>query len=250
MLANARDLCGLITHDRRRVRRGVLYRSDAPHAGDDAPPLSPWPPQLVIDLRSPNEIDGAIHPLATAGPEIRRLPLLAAADPLKLAAVVERGETSLESIYAEMVRSAGPSIAEVAAIVARSEGPVLVHCAAGKDRTGVVVAALLAAVGVADDEIVADYLATGPNMDGVVARLVASWPEPTRAHRLERLTHGRGALLEVPRQAVDGLLASLRAQPGGAAGWLSDHGLSHDALGALRERLLEAPQVSSTGTRA
>jgi protein-tyrosine phosphatase len=213
MLANARDVGGLSTEDGRRVRSGILFRSDAPHAGDAAPPLSPWPPQWVVDLRSPGEINGAAHPLAAPGTEVLRRPLLAVADPLKMAEAVERGGSSLQSIYAEMVRVAGPLIAEVAGIVAASEGPVLVHCTAGKDRTGVVVAALLAAVGVPDDQIAADYVTTAQNMDGVVARVAASWPEDKRARRLARLTQGRGEILGAPREAIDIVLDSLRGQP-------------------------------------
>ncbi len=228
MLANARDVGGLKTGDGRRVRHGVLFRSDAPHAGDAAPALEPWPPQWVIDLRSPDETKGALHPLATAGAQIRRLPLLAVADPLRMAAAIEQEGTSLMSIYAEMVRTAGPIIAEVAAILAGSDGPVLIHCTAGKDRTGVVVAALLAAAGVSDAQIAADYLATGPNMEAVVERIAASWPADERAERLARLRQGRGEILKTPRTAIDAVLAGLRT-----------HGLSDEEGRALAARLLE-----------
>ncbi len=228
MLANARDVGGLTTDDGRRVRAGVLFRSDAPHPGDAAPPLTPWPPQWVIDLRSPGEAGGADHPLAATGAEIRRLPLLSVADPLRMAAAIEEEGASLMSIYEEVVRAAAPVVAEVAAIVAASDGPVLVHCTAGKDRTGVVVAALLAAAGVSDEQIAADYVATGPNMDAVVERIGAAWPADVRAERLARLRQGHGEILTAPRAAIDAVLDSVRA-----------HGLGEDDGRALRARLLD-----------
>ena len=81
---------------------------------------------------------------------------------------------SLDALYRRMVRDRSTAIAEVVGIVARSPGPVLVHCTAGKDRTGVVMAAILAAAGVARADIVADYVETAANMPAVVARVSAS----------------------------------------------------------------------------
>jgi hypothetical protein len=114
---------------------------------------------------------------------------------------------------------------------------VLVHCTAGKDRTGVAVAVLLAAAGVPDDAIVADFAATDANMDGVVARMAGMWPPEERDERLELMMARHPDLLRAPGEAMAGVLRQLAEHPGGAAGWLREHGATDEELAGLRERL-------------
>jgi len=111
------------------------------------------------------------------------------------------------------------------------DGAVLVHCAAGKDRTGTVVALALAAAGVERDAIVADYLASAERIEAVVARLAAS---PTYADEIRADDPASHA----PRTGtMERLLDLLDERHGGAADWLSDHGLRDGELDALRARL-------------
>ena len=64
------------------------------------------------------------------------------------------------------------SVAAALEVVATAEGAVVVHCAAGKDRTGTVVAMALDVAGVPHDEIVADYVLTGERLERIVGRLM------------------------------------------------------------------------------
>lgn len=119
----------------------------------------------------------------------------------------------------------------VAALEDIAEGPgaALVHCAAGKDRTGVVVAMALSAVGVQRDAIIADYLATAERITAIMARLRAS--ETYRAD-LEPYTDDS----RKPRADVlERVLAVLDERHGGPLGWLAEQGFDP---APLRARLL------------
>ncbi len=224
-LQNARDVGGLATPDGRRVRHGVLYRSDAPLAGDAPPRLDPWPPQHVVDLRSVGEsIDG--HPLSTPATTVSARPLYPRLNMLASPSAEEIAALTLTGLYADLLQDGAAVIAEVAGLVAGSVGPVLVHCTAGKDRTGVVVAVLLAAAGVAREDIVRDYARSASAVPGIVARMAISAPDH---------------LMGTPEAAIAVVLDALASRPRGARGWLADNGLSPAVLNDLEQRLLESP---------
>ncbi|MCC5697453.1 tyrosine-protein phosphatase, partial [Klebsiella pneumoniae] len=96
-----------------------------------------------------------------------------AARPVREADVAgeDSGDHELTRLYLGILNGAAKKLVEAFRTVLNSDGPVLVHCAAGKDRTGVVSAMLLSAVGVPEDEIIADYQRTSENMLGVLRRL-------------------------------------------------------------------------------
>ncbi|WP_062312360.1 tyrosine-protein phosphatase [Demequina rhizosphaerae] len=229
VLANARDLAGAAPG----LRAGAVFRSDAPFAGDDAPEgLAPWPPAAVVDLRDAREFDGA-HPFADSA-TIHAIPVLGDAvfDPSMM-------KRSLVDLYRDMVVGA-PARAIVRAVVAIAgePGPVLVHCTAGKDRTGVSVALTLALVGVDREAIVADYVATHANMRGVMARSRSSWngemPPLPEGVDLEEIMR---EMMSAPAAAIEAVLDAWAAA-GGAEAWFLAHGGTTADVAALRERLL------------
>jgi protein-tyrosine phosphatase len=117
------------------------------------------------------------------------------------------------------------------ALTTAPPGASVVHCAAGKDRTGVVVALALAVAGVPHDEIVADYAMTADVIEALVAKLAAS---PTYASDMET----RDVASHTPRaETMDRVLTLLDERHGGAVGWLEAHGFSADERAALRARL-------------
>ncbi|WP_089306819.1 tyrosine-protein phosphatase [Geodermatophilus pulveris] len=110
-------------------------------------------------------------------------------------------------------------------------GATVVHCAAGKDRTGVVVAFALAVAGVPDEEIVADYALTAEVIDDLVAKLASS---PTYAEDMQR----RDVASHTPRaETMRRLLELLHERHGGPRGWLTVHGFGPGEQDALRARL-------------
>jgi protein-tyrosine phosphatase len=115
--------------------------------------------------------------------------------------------------------------------IANAPGAVLVHCAAGKDRTGVVVALALDVTGVDRNAIVGDYLATADRIDAIMARLVSS---PTYQSELE----GHDPRSHAPRPGtMERLLEVIDQDLGGSAAWLTAHGLSAAELERLRRRI-------------
>jgi protein-tyrosine phosphatase len=236
-MLNLRDVGGLATADGRRVALGRLYRSDAPIVGDPAPALRPWPPRTVVDLRSAGEAALATHPLASSATTIINIPLFRDLDPARMARRTGAPPADLATIYRALMRGASRSIVEVVEVVARSPGPLLLHCAAGKDRTGVATAVTLAAVGVRPEAIVGDYVRTEESLEGLPERLAHGWSDTHRDATMRRLTVERPELLRAPAAAIEAVLETLESWPGGTTGWLLHHGLTPDVLDALSERL-------------
>ncbi|PRY41150.1 protein tyrosine/serine phosphatase [Geodermatophilus tzadiensis] len=111
------------------------------------------------------------------------------------------------------------------------DGAAVVHCAAGKDRTGVVVMFALAVAGVPDEEIVADYAMTAEVIDDLVAKLRAS---PTYAEDMSR----RDVASHTPRaETMRRVLELLHERHGGPVGWLDAHGFGAREQAVLRARL-------------
>jgi protein-tyrosine phosphatase len=116
--------------------------------------------------------------------------------------------------------------------IARDRGAALVHCAAGKDRTGVVVALALTAVGVRRQAVAADYAATGERVEAIMDRLRRS---PTYVRDIDSLpvdSHRPRA------ETMAAFLEQMDARYGGVARWLAEHGLTVGELDLLRTKLL------------
>jgi hypothetical protein len=192
----------------------------------------------VVDLRSAGE-RGAGHPLASDATEVVALPLLAAANPVRMAAEPAADALDLPAIYRDIVTTGAPALAEIVRAAAERPTPVLVHCSAGKDRTGVAVAVVLLALGVPVEAIVADYRLTEANMPAVAKRLAGAWQGDDAAEVMELLTRTRPDLLEAPAFAIEAVIDAIASHPGGAAGWLLEHGLEPETLDALRGRLVD-----------
>jgi protein tyrosine/serine phosphatase len=117
--------------------------------------------------------------------------------------------------------------------IAHAPGAALVHCAAGKDRTGVVVALALSAAGVRPEAVVADYAATGDRIEAVLGRLRRS---PTYASDI----NSKPAATHRPRpETMAAFLEQMDARYGGVTQWLADHQFAADDLDLLRTKLLE-----------
>ena len=136
--------------------------------------------------------------------------------------------------YMSYLRRRPDSVVGSVRAIARVDGAVLVHCAAGKDRTGVVVAVALDAAGVDRDTIVGDYLATAERIDAIVARLVRS-----STYRAELEGHDAQEHAPVPG-TMERFLELVDERFGGSVPWLSAHGLSDPDLKLLRRRLASA----------
>ena len=232
--ANARDLGGLPTTDGGKTVGGRLLRSD------NLQELSPADVMIlvhqiglttVIDLRSTAELtaEGPAPLDAVAGIRHVHLPVLPEAGDAT-DAVADVLLTRADRVHSRFPGNpqAGHYLgyledrpAEVVAAlrtIAESDGAALVHCSAGKDRTGVVVALALVVAGVRTDAVVADYAATAERTEAVLARLRRS---ATYVHDINR----RPADSHRPRtETMTAFLEQMDARHGGVASWLDGHG--------------------------
>jgi protein-tyrosine phosphatase len=224
---NARDLGGLPAGGE-RIRRGALIRSDAPvelaEAGRRA--LRELGVRTAVDLREPVERENAPA-------DVDELDIALVFRPV-LGGLGLHADLKLGQLYTSLLDTRGEAIAQVIASIADAmPEPVIVFCSAGKDRTGVVTALLLALLGVGEDDIVADYHRTEANMRGAFRERVH------RAALASGLTEQQLAVnLGAPTELIRSVLARL-ALEGGAEAYLRRHGLSADAVETLRAGLLE-----------
>ncbi|MGA9858853.1 MAG: tyrosine-protein phosphatase [Solirubrobacteraceae bacterium] len=144
------------------------------------------------------------------------------------------GESPVVSAYMGYLSHRPDSVVASVRAIAHADGAVLVHCAAGKDRTGVVVALALDAAGVGRETIVADYLATAERIEAILARLVSS-----STYRAELEGHDPQRHAPVPG-TMERVLDLVDAHLGGSTAWLTAHGLDPADLQRLRRRLAPA----------
>jgi protein tyrosine/serine phosphatase len=246
---NVRDLGGLEVAGGRRTAPRVLLRSDNLQgltARDVGRLVDEHGVRVVVDLRTHTEVEReGPGPLASDGRvDIRHRSLYPEAGNRTDVAADgvlpwqdrpldgDPADSATVRAYLGYLRDRPDSIVAALRDVAEAGGAAVVHCAAGKDRTGVVCALALAAVGVPRDAILADYVATADRIGPILARLRAS---PTYADDLD----GRSDATHRPRpETMTRVLDVLDERHGGAAGWLAEHGFGDDERAALRRRLV------------
>jgi protein-tyrosine phosphatase len=231
--SNFRDLGGYATVDGRVVRTGMVFRSGALHALTDADHgrLRELGVRVAVDLR-PSE-EQAAEPTNAPFLRVLHVPLLrggrtGAADALA------NGEGYLRDRYCEILLDRAADIGTILTSFAQDDGlPAVIHCAAGKDRTGVVAAALLMALGVDESTVLDDY------------ELTSEYTAAARVEELRAKMSGSGlppaviaGLLGTSRAALADAIALLRKEHGTVEDYLVvAAGVSPEDLVRLRDRL-------------
>jgi protein-tyrosine phosphatase len=251
---NFRDCGGYETRHGTRVRWGRLYRSGVMSGLAPAAALQVAALELraVCDLRRNSE--RALHPNPDFGERVRRFEWDTATEssPIRSRTFGDDAAPAAAAAHAAMIRmyeqlpfQLQPRLAGVfTALEHANPGATIVHCMAGKDRTGVAVALVLEALGVGRDTIIEDYVMTNSAVD-------------LRAHIVGRRATGAGLvapadpMLAMPPAALDAILAArpeyllaslaaIEARSGSLAGYLQDElAVSARALERLRESLTE-----------
>jgi protein-tyrosine phosphatase len=237
---NFRDLGGQPTMDGGQVRAGMLFRSATPQfltAADASHLVAMTGLRLVIDLRFADEAD-AEGSGGFTGTDVRRhhVPIIGAGGDVIANAVLAGDGDLLGGYYASYIEHNPAAFVDVFRTLAEPDGtPALLHCAVGKDRTGVVVALILGALGVPDEAIVADYALTGEHMPGLLHRLAATatyGPSLAVQDPDDPMTKARPESMRV-------FLAWLAREHGSATALLLRSGLEPEALVILRHRLVD-----------
>ncbi|QYM76457.1 tyrosine-protein phosphatase [Leucobacter luti] len=246
---NLRDLGGIpITGGRLRPRIAIRADDLATITETAAAALVRDGLTAVIDLRSDTEaaITGR-GPLAGYPVSYHHLPLIAHVGASMPKDSLALNHEHMGRMYTSMVSEAASQLVAALTVIADAEGSTAFHCSAGRDRTGVLAAVLLLTLGATDQEIVADYGRTGPNMPAIVARTRPVMAEmfaalelgydPTGADRRE----GMGDLLEAGmEESMRMLLTALRAEHSDPLAPLYAAGLTDATVTRLRDRALGA----------
>ena len=236
---NVRDLGGLETASGGRTRRGMVVRADNVRRLTAAG----WQAALdhgvrrVVDLRFENEVPGepdahadvevVVVPLRSGNnPEAARAFEQALLDADDLAPVFAAGYVRTLEKLPERVGGAVAAVADT-----RAGDGVIVHCFAGKDRTGIVSALLLSLVGVPDELIADDYAASDPGVEVLSTPwFVAARDETELEIRRRVSTSPRATMLDV--------LAWVHGSAGGPDEYLRSAGVTDAQLDRLRARLV------------
>lgn len=226
---NSRDLGGM-TAAGGVVRSRLLIRTDAPVAlgSVDRRILRDLAPAVALDLREP--IERELDPADLDGIDVavRHVPILG--DEFDV-----RAALTLEDVYRLLIADRGAQLTSAVRTLSGPEAlPAIVFCSAGKDRTGIVVALMLSALGVPDDEIVADYARSEQNMTGRFRAAVES-----RARAAGISEQELSAKVGSPPALMRHTLAWFREHHGGPVGYLKAHGMTDGELASLRGALVE-----------
>jgi len=235
---NVRDLGGLETAAGGRTRTGRVIRADNVRrlttvGWEDARRHGVV---RLVDLRFDSEATEQDGP--PNGVDVVAVSLFGAYDPETARAFDERVRAAddvapvLAAGYVRTLEAGPDRVASAVAAVADADpsGAVVVHCFAGKDRTGIVSALLLSVAGVPDEAVADDYAASGPGVE------MLSRPWFDEAGTQDELLFRR-RMCEAPAAAMTEVLRWLRER-GGVEGYLLEAGLSDAQIEALRRRLL------------
>ncbi|HEV7183017.1 MAG TPA: tyrosine-protein phosphatase [Leifsonia sp.] len=230
---NFRDVGGYAAHGG-IVRSGKLFRSDGLHSlGEEGKEkLRELGVKFIVDLRDDFEIEAAPDDLAGLDVEVLHLPVFEGSG----ASQATIGAT-IADLYAKIVLQHTDVVVKALSEIADTgDAGVVVHCTAGKDRTGIVVALALLAIGVDRETVVADYAQTEENLRG-------PWLEKmlqiVQEHGVDVTPDIRVIMGGSPPEALESVLDLIDRERGGVHRYLCAAGLGEFELAKLRSVLVE-----------
>jgi hypothetical protein len=236
---NFRDLGGYPVAGGQVTRWGRLFRSDTLHelSPADVATLRSLGLATIIDLRTTREL--ARTGRGPLGPEPVRYHHLSviregAEREAPGEAVAAPAAEDLSERYLWYLDVGGPALARALVLLGEADNyPLVFHCAAGKDRTGVLAALVLDIVGVEATDIVADYLITESRMELILGRYRS---DPALAARMAMLPAGR---FSVEAATMERFLGAVDDRYGGSEAWALGTGVPPASIERMRGLLLE-----------
>jgi protein-tyrosine phosphatase len=237
---NFRDLGGYPTHDGGRTTWGRLYRADGLQRleREDLRTVTRLGIRTVVDLRTEREVEhhGAFpvdeHPV-----DWHHVSIVDATWGEMQTPAYDDVADFLVWAYRLMLEESAARFARAFTLLADAgTHPAVYHCAAGKDRTGILTALVLSTVGVPDEWVAADYGLT----EEAMARKIA-WARVHLPELAERFDDAPRAFVAADPRAMSVILADLRRDHGGAEGYLRTHGVDDAAFAAMRAALVSRP---------
>jgi protein-tyrosine phosphatase len=236
---NFRDLGGYPTAEGRTIRWGRLFRSDGLHrlADNDLEMFAAVGVRTVLDLRRPDELAADGRVAESLGLDYHNINLYPEPWPEHDLGPDEMPRFFADR-YAEMATSwlngNGAVRTALRLLSSADNAPLVFHCAAGKDRTGVLAALVLSLAGVADEVVADDYALTAES-----ERRYWQWRR-TRPDAPAEDGHQPGWMLNpCPRDAMLYFLDELRGEHGTVEAYVRRAGVTDDEVAALRAHLLD-----------
>jgi protein tyrosine/serine phosphatase len=227
---NFRDIGGYAGLDERTVRWRRVFRADSLHRlrGDDLEAFGALGVKTVIDLRRVFEIEEHGRVPEAAGLAYHNL-VIEHVDWESVAPSLPH-ERWLADRYLNFAADGREGLAAALSLIADPDAaPAVVHCMAGKDRTGVVCALTLALLGVSDVDIAEDYALTEAAMASLTDYLLRSKPE---------MVQDKYHMYDCPQDAMLLFLNDLRDQHGSVEKYVREIGISAEQIATMREHLL------------
>ncbi len=239
---NFRDIGGYKTLGGKLVKRGIIYRSGTLDAltDDDLQILRELGVKHIYDLRLDEEAakqPGRLPP----GARYQRTPIQAGSNPIKRVFALMRNIDRLndfvvQSYTKHLIDAEAHTYASIFKKIVLEDGAAVIHCTAGKDRTGVGVALLLSALGVPDETIVADYSLSNRSYD-VYYNDAVSQLAPLK--KLGILPEDISGLLISDPESMRQSLRYLRENYGSGEAYLLKAGVDAATIEKLKAKLLE-----------
>ena len=236
-LANARDLGGITTADGRVVKSGVVVRCDnlrslTTQGHIDLVTLVS--PRTVIDLRTEPEVAHDGYVLADESITVLNFAML----PLSGISQEQIDAGACDNLiddYMGQIEVNGDSVMMALREIASADRhPVVYHCTAGKDRTGIVTAMLLAILGVDHETIAADYHVTTANMVPIIERIRSA-----QVYKDNGLAAAPAWIFASDPETMLAFLDRMTAKYGSAEAWALQRGLTAEEIDSLRALLLD-----------
>jgi protein-tyrosine phosphatase len=240
---NLRDLGGLRTKDRRITRPGVVYRGDSLDnltPGDEKVLFEKLGIGTIVDLRTQAETEH--KDLHFPVPRYRFSLLVEGRlghEPFPSDDPVELAKVYLGNL--ETGRAAVKGTFDIIAANLQAGAATLFHCAAGRDRTGVISALLLGLVGVTDGQIAVDYVQSNRNARRVTRKLAEN---PLYASN----DHDRPEVILLDERTILNFMRLLRDKYGGPRQFCRECGVSEETISVIEELFVTTPpEVSGLG---
>jgi len=228
--ANVRDLGGLPTEDGRLTNFGAIVRADSVgRLSDDGwEALRAYGVERIVDLRWHDEL--AADPPRDVDVEVLHVPVFPDIGDPAWRAAEAKGDRGRE--YAWLLESGAERFSLAVTRVAEADdGAVVVHCAAGKDRTGLVAALMLRVAGVPLDAIVEDYVTSGRNL--------APFIEPWIEEAVDDTERERRVYISVtPPEAIEHAVRDVERRHGSVEDYLRSGRASDETIVRIRQRLV------------
>ena len=234
---NFRDIGGYLNQDGKRVKSGLYFRAGRQDrmSDQDLTQLSDLNISMQIDLRKPDEVlDQGKGPLESMGANYVNIAVIPEGGSDQLSRLV--GDTAISGKrYLGYLEFGPDSWLRLFKILAKEDNlPVVLHCTAGKDRTGVSTAFLLSILGVSRDLIEADYLLTNLDTERQADFIESTVGYPEGYDRKSMI-----AAAGVPEEALKDFLDGVESKWGSAVLYLKEIGVTQEQMDAIRNNFLE-----------